>query len=136
MFLTAWHTPSSANQVRLRRLSPWKRTAPPETKPAGNGANCRGGPRGRLAVNADGGTTAAAAGLPAALVNGRLKGKLGSGWEWLRQNPAATLEADVDQSSRLLGVVLAAPGSTPSRRAARREQAVLLADALDRLPEQ
>jgi RNA polymerase sigma-70 factor (ECF subfamily) len=45
------------------------------------------------------------------------------------------LEADVDQSSRLLGVVLAAPGSTPSQRAARREQAVLLADALDRLPE-
>jgi RNA polymerase sigma-70 factor (ECF subfamily) len=44
------------------------------------------------------------------------------------------LEADVDQSSRLLGVVLAAPGSTPSQRAARREQAVLLADALDRLP--
>jgi RNA polymerase sigma-70 factor (ECF subfamily) len=45
------------------------------------------------------------------------------------------LEADLDQSSRLLGAVLAAPGSTPSQRAARREQAVLLADALDRLPE-
>jgi RNA polymerase sigma-70 factor (ECF subfamily) len=46
------------------------------------------------------------------------------------------LEAEVDQSSRLLGQALAAPGSTPSQRAARREQAVLLADALDRLPEQ
>jgi RNA polymerase sigma-70 factor (ECF subfamily) len=45
------------------------------------------------------------------------------------------LEADVDRSSRLLGQVLAAPGSTPSQRAAQREQAVLLADALDRLPE-
>ena len=37
------------------------------------------------------------------------------------------LTADVDQSSRALGLVLAAPQSTPSQQAARRE--------LDRLPE-
>jgi RNA polymerase sigma-70 factor (ECF subfamily) len=45
------------------------------------------------------------------------------------------LAADLDQSSRLLDRGLAAPGSTPSQRAARREQAVLLADALRRLPD-
>lgn len=39
------------------------------------------------------------------------------------------------QSSRALDQALAAPQSTPSQRAVRREQAVLLADALDRLPE-
>jgi RNA polymerase sigma-70 factor (ECF subfamily) len=45
------------------------------------------------------------------------------------------LAADVDQSSRALGQVLAAPQSTPSQQAARREQDVLLAEALERLPE-
>jgi RNA polymerase sigma-70 factor (ECF subfamily) len=45
------------------------------------------------------------------------------------------LEADVDQSSRAIGMNLVAPHSSPSQRASRREQAVLLADALDRLPE-
>jgi RNA polymerase sigma-70 factor (ECF subfamily) len=44
------------------------------------------------------------------------------------------LAAELDQSSRLLDGALVAPGSTPSQRAARREQAVLLADALERLP--
>jgi RNA polymerase sigma-70 factor (ECF subfamily) len=39
------------------------------------------------------------------------------------------------QSSRVLDRSLVAPSSTPSERAARREQAVLLADALGRLPE-
>jgi RNA polymerase sigma-70 factor, ECF subfamily len=41
----------------------------------------------------------------------------------------------VEQSSQGLGLDLVAPGSTPSQRAARREQSVLLADALGRLPE-
>jgi RNA polymerase sigma-70 factor (ECF subfamily) len=45
------------------------------------------------------------------------------------------LAAELDQSSRLLDEGLVAQGSTPSQRAARREQAVLLADALRRLPE-
>ncbi len=39
------------------------------------------------------------------------------------------------ESSRVLDRSLAAAQSTPSQRAIRREQAVLLADALDRLPE-
>ncbi len=42
---------------------------------------------------------------------------------------------DLDRSSQGMQVVLAAPGSTPSQQAARREQAVLLAQALERLPE-
>jgi len=45
------------------------------------------------------------------------------------------LAAELDQSSRVLDGGLAARQSTPSERAARREQAVLLADALERLPE-
>ena len=45
------------------------------------------------------------------------------------------LADELDRSSRVLGQSLVAPGSTPSQRAARREQAVLLADALGRLPE-
>jgi RNA polymerase sigma-70 factor, ECF subfamily len=45
------------------------------------------------------------------------------------------LAAELDQSSRVLDRGLAAPGSTPSQRAARREQAVLLANALGQLPE-
>jgi RNA polymerase sigma-70 factor (ECF subfamily) len=43
------------------------------------------------------------------------------------------LAAELDQSSRLLDRALVAPGSTPSQQAVRREQAVLLADALRRL---
>jgi RNA polymerase sigma-70 factor (ECF subfamily) len=43
------------------------------------------------------------------------------------------LADEMEQSSRSL--VLVAPGSTPSQRAVRREQSVLLADALGRLPE-
>jgi RNA polymerase sigma-70 factor (ECF subfamily) len=45
------------------------------------------------------------------------------------------LAEDVNHSSLALGRHLVAPDSTPSRRAVRREQAVLLADALDHLPE-
>jgi RNA polymerase sigma-70 factor (ECF subfamily) len=45
------------------------------------------------------------------------------------------LAADLDQSSRVLDRGLLAKQSSPSQRAARREQAVLLADALGRLPE-
>lgn len=49
-----------------------------------------------------------------------------------------TLERDLTEelnhSSAMLDRGLAAPHSTPSNRAARREQAVLLADALERLP--
>jgi RNA polymerase sigma-70 factor (ECF subfamily) len=45
------------------------------------------------------------------------------------------LEGDLDQSSRAVDRGLVAVGSTPSQRASRREQAVLLADALARLPD-
>jgi RNA polymerase sigma-70 factor (ECF subfamily) len=45
------------------------------------------------------------------------------------------LAAELDQSSRVLDQGLVAPQSSPSQQAARREQAVLLADALERLPE-
>jgi RNA polymerase sigma-70 factor (ECF subfamily) len=45
------------------------------------------------------------------------------------------LAFELDESSRVLDQRLAAPQSTPSQQAARREQAVLLADALGHLPE-
>jgi RNA polymerase sigma-70 factor (ECF subfamily) len=45
-----------------------------------------------------------------------------------------TLEDELDQSSRAIDRGLIAAQSTPSQRSSRREQAVLLADALDRLP--
>jgi RNA polymerase sigma-70 factor (ECF subfamily) len=45
------------------------------------------------------------------------------------------LAAEIDQSSRALGEGLAARQSSPSQQAARREESVLLADALQRLPE-
>jgi RNA polymerase sigma-70 factor (ECF subfamily) len=45
------------------------------------------------------------------------------------------LAAELDQSSRVLERALVAPDSSPSQQAARREQAVLLANALGRLPE-
>jgi len=45
------------------------------------------------------------------------------------------LAAEMDQSSRFLDRGLLARQSSPSQQAARREQAVLLADALGRLPE-
>ena len=44
------------------------------------------------------------------------------------------LADDLDDSSRALGTALPAPPSSPSARAARREQAVLLADAIKSLP--
>jgi RNA polymerase sigma-70 factor (ECF subfamily) len=44
------------------------------------------------------------------------------------------LEEELDGSSRAVDRGLVAAQSTPSQRASRREQAVLLADALDRLP--
>jgi RNA polymerase sigma-70 factor (ECF subfamily) len=44
------------------------------------------------------------------------------------------LQDGLDQSSRALDRGLAAPGSSPSQQAARREQAVLLAEALGQLP--
>ena len=44
------------------------------------------------------------------------------------------LAIDVDHSSRILGNDLAASLTSPSEQAAKREQAVLLADALDQLP--
>jgi RNA polymerase sigma-70 factor (ECF subfamily) len=46
-----------------------------------------------------------------------------------------TLREELDQSSQALDRGLVAPQSSPSQRAARREQAVLLANALGRLPE-
>jgi len=45
------------------------------------------------------------------------------------------LAVELDQSSRMLDQSLVAPDSSPSKRAARREQAVLLADALRQLPD-
>ena len=45
------------------------------------------------------------------------------------------LADDLDRSSQALAGRLAARQSSPSERAARREQAVLLADALERLPD-
>ncbi|MFO0846011.1 MAG: sigma-70 family RNA polymerase sigma factor [Gemmataceae bacterium] len=44
------------------------------------------------------------------------------------------LGEELDQSSRAIDAALVAGHSTPSQLASRREQAVLLADALDRLP--
>ena len=44
------------------------------------------------------------------------------------------LRADVDQSSLLLGCGFVDRGSSPSQRAIRREQAVVLADALEKIP--
>lgn len=46
-----------------------------------------------------------------------------------------TLEQEMDQSSRAIDRGLVAEQSSPSQRASRREQAVLLADALERLPQ-
>lgn len=45
------------------------------------------------------------------------------------------LEADLDHSSRGLALALAAPQNTPSEHAVAAEQESLLADALERLPE-
>jgi RNA polymerase sigma-70 factor (ECF subfamily) len=45
------------------------------------------------------------------------------------------LEKELERSSRLLDGGLVSPQSSPSKQAARREQARALADALDRLPE-
>jgi len=45
------------------------------------------------------------------------------------------LANELDRSSRVLDQSLAVPQSTPSQRAAHREQAVLLADALGQLPD-
>lgn len=45
------------------------------------------------------------------------------------------IERDLGSSSRALDLGLMADGSTPSQGAARREQAVLLAEALERLPD-
>jgi RNA polymerase sigma-70 factor, ECF subfamily len=45
------------------------------------------------------------------------------------------LREEMAQSSRILDRGLAAPESSPSNQAARREQGLLLADSLDRLPE-
>ena len=45
------------------------------------------------------------------------------------------LAADLDASAQTLGQDLEAPQSSPSEQASRQEQAVLLADALDRLPQ-
>lgn len=50
-------------------------------------------------------------------------------------NLEARLVAALDHSSQVLGQRLACAGSTPSQQSVRREEAVLLADALARLPE-
>jgi RNA polymerase sigma-70 factor (ECF subfamily) len=46
------------------------------------------------------------------------------------------LAADIENSNQALGNGLAGSGSSPSQQASRREQAVLLANALERLPPQ
>src|SRR5205807_1438647 len=46
-----------------------------------------------------------------------------------------SLEQALAQSSQQLGDMLAASGSSPSRQAVRREQEVILAEVLARLPE-
>jgi RNA polymerase sigma-70 factor (ECF subfamily) len=46
-----------------------------------------------------------------------------------------TLEDELAESSRAFSIGLAAPHSTPSQQASRREQAVLLSEAMGRLPE-
>jgi RNA polymerase sigma-70 factor (ECF subfamily) len=46
-----------------------------------------------------------------------------------------SLEAALEQSSQRLEAILAADQSTPSQRAIRHEQLLLLADALARLPD-
>jgi RNA polymerase sigma-70 factor (ECF subfamily) len=45
------------------------------------------------------------------------------------------LKQDLNHSSQVLGQPLTTPQSSPSQSASRREQAVLLADALEKLPE-
>lgn len=45
------------------------------------------------------------------------------------------LATELDVSSRCLGALIADPAGSPSQAAAQREQAVVLADALERLPE-
>lgn len=45
------------------------------------------------------------------------------------------LAVDVDSSSQMLGQIPISPQSSPSQQAARREQAVILANALEQLPE-
>ena len=45
------------------------------------------------------------------------------------------LSEELDDSSRALDLALIAPQSTPSQQAVQREQAVLLADALEGLPD-
>jgi RNA polymerase sigma-70 factor (ECF subfamily) len=88
---------------------------------------------------------------------GQFRGHTEAEWvSWLRQILAANLAhlvrryygtqrrdvrleralvVELDHSSQVLAQGLAAPHSSPSHQAARREQAVLLADALGRLPE-
>jgi RNA polymerase sigma-70 factor (ECF subfamily) len=46
-----------------------------------------------------------------------------------------SLEQALAESSQRLGGLLAAPGSSPSQQAAQREQELLLAEVLDRLPQ-
>src|SRR5262249_36929607 len=50
-------------------------------------------------------------------------------------NPEVALEEALAQSSQRLGDVLAASSSSPSQQASRREQEVLLAEVLARLPD-
>lgn len=52
----------------------------------------------------------------------------------VRREEGLHLEAGLDQSSRLLELGLFAAESTPSQKAVRREQGVLLAEALAKLP--
>ena len=53
---------------------------------------------------------------------------------WLRQILATNLAVQLDQSSQALDCGLVDRSASPSEKAARRERAVLLADALEQLP--
>jgi RNA polymerase sigma-70 factor (ECF subfamily) len=61
-----------------------------------------------------------------------LRHYLGTQGRDVRREQSAAV--DLDQSSAWLGRILQAPTSSPSHQASRREQAVLVADALERLP--
>jgi RNA polymerase sigma-70 factor, ECF subfamily len=68
-----------------------------------------------------------------AALSGQVRRYYGTGRRDLRRE--RELEVGLDRSSQAMDRALIAPQSTPSQHAARREQAVLLADALQGLPE-
>ena len=72
-----------------------------------------------------------AASDPGATLSNQAKHHRRQGRNYRRQE---SLEAMLDRSSEAVHHALAAPSESPSAHAVRREQAVLLADALEKLP--